>query len=46
VASRYTDNRADNLDIYLPRLLAKYSKQVFGTPSATGVLVLFWQWFR
>jgi hypothetical protein len=46
VASRYTDDRADNFDIYLPRWLARYNKQVFGTLFAAGVLVLLWRWLR
>jgi hypothetical protein len=46
VAYRYTDDRADNFDIYLPRWLAKYNKQVFGTLFAAGVLVLLWRWLR
>ena len=29
VAARYTDNRADNFDIYLPLWLARYNKQIF-----------------
>ena len=31
VAARYTDERADNFDIYLPLWLARYNKQIFGT---------------
>jgi hypothetical protein len=31
VAERYTDERADNFDIYLPRCLAHYNKAIFGT---------------
>lgn len=46
VASRYTDDRADNFDIYLPRWLARYNKQIFGALFAAGVLVLLWRWLR
>lgn len=38
VAARYTDDRADNFDIYLPLLLARYNKQIFGTLYLLGVL--------
>jgi hypothetical protein len=31
MAARYTDNRRDNFDIYLPEWLAKYNKHIFGT---------------
>jgi hypothetical protein len=31
VAARYTDDRRDNFDIYLPEWLARYNKQIFGT---------------
>ena len=30
VAARYTDDRKDNFDIYLPLLLARYNKLIFG----------------
>jgi hypothetical protein len=31
VARRYTDERADNFDIYLPLWVARYNKAIFGT---------------
>jgi hypothetical protein len=31
VAARYTDDRADNFDIYLPRWLARHNQLIFGT---------------
>jgi hypothetical protein len=31
VARRYTDERTDNFDIYLPLWLARYNKAIFGT---------------
>jgi hypothetical protein len=46
VASRYTDDRADNFDIYLPKWLARNNKEVFGTLFAAGELVLLWCWLR
>jgi len=31
VARRYTDERKENFDIYLPLWLARYNKAIFGT---------------
>ncbi len=38
VAARYTADRRDNFDIYLPSWLARYNKQIFGTLFVAGVL--------
>jgi len=38
VAARYTTDRRDNFDIYLPLLVARYNKQVFGTLFVAGLL--------
>jgi hypothetical protein len=38
VAARYTDDRRDNFDIYLPLWLARYNKQVFGSLFVAGLL--------
>jgi hypothetical protein len=38
VAARYTMDRRDNFDIYLPLWLARYNKQIFGTLFVAGVL--------
>ena len=46
VAGRYTNDRADNFDIYLPLWLAKHNKQVFGALFVAGELVLAWCWLR
>ena len=46
VAARYTANRADNFDIYLPNWLARYNKQIFGTLFLAGELFVFWSWLR
>jgi hypothetical protein len=46
VAARYTDDRADNFDIYLPVWLARYNKQVFGTLFVAGLLVFLWSSLR
>ena|SRR5690242_3707815 len=44
VAARYTDDRSDNFDIYLPLWIARYNKQVFGTLFVAGVLFTFVVW--
>lgn len=31
IAARYTDDRADNFDIYLPLWLARHNKTIFGS---------------
>lgn len=46
VAARYTDNRADNFDIYLPLWLARYNKHIFGLLFVAGEAVVLWSWFR
>jgi hypothetical protein len=38
VAARYTDERADNFDIYLPLWLARHNKTIFGTLFALSVV--------
>jgi hypothetical protein len=38
LAARYTDDRRDNFDIYLPLWLAKYNKLIFGLLFAAGLL--------
>lgn len=45
VAGRYTDERRDNFDIYLPLWLARYNKQVFGTLFVTGELYFLSRWW-
>jgi hypothetical protein len=45
VAERFTSDRADNFDIYLPRWLARYNKTIFGWLFAAGLtwtLALWW----
>ena len=38
VAARYTSDRRDNFDIYLPLWLARYNKHVFGTLYVAGIV--------
>jgi hypothetical protein len=44
VAARYTTDRRDNFDIYLPRWLARYNKLIFGSIYLLGVAVTFARW--
>ncbi|PEN13313.1 hypothetical protein CRI94_10175 [Longibacter salinarum] len=44
VAERFTDERADNFDIYLPLWLARYNKQIFGSLFALGLLYTLARW--
>jgi hypothetical protein len=45
VAARYTEDRRDNFDIYLPLWLARYNKEIFGTLYLAGVLWTVLAWF-
>ncbi len=44
VAARYTDDRRDNFDIYLPLWIAKYNKQIFGSLFVAGIAFTAIQW--
>ncbi len=46
IAARYTDDRAENFDIYLPLWLARYNKHIFGLLFVAGEAVVLWSWFR
>jgi hypothetical protein len=46
VAAQYTQERADNFDIYLPVWLARNNKWLFGSLWVAGELVLAWCWLR
>lgn len=46
VAARYTDERQDNFDIYLPLWLARHNKRLFGTLFVVGGVVSLWAWLR
>ncbi len=45
LAARYTEERADNFDIYLPLWLARRNKAIFGTLFVFGALFAFGQWW-
>lgn len=44
VAARYTDDRSDNFDIYLPVWLAKHNKLIFGALFMVGSLYTLLVW--
>lgn len=44
VAARYTNDRKDNFDIYLPLWLARYNKEIFGVLFVLGVLLTLARW--
>ncbi|NBC86303.1 MAG: hypothetical protein GVY25_08935 [Bacteroidetes bacterium] len=44
VAARYTEDRRDNFDIYLPLWLARYNKHIFGSLFALGLLYTLLRW--
>jgi len=46
VAARYTDDRRDNFDIYLPEWLARYNKLIFGLLYIAGILFTLARWVR
>ena len=45
LAMRYAPEDSPNFDIYLPRLVAKYNKQIFGTLFVLGGLFALTEWF-
>lgn len=44
IAERYTHNRADNFDIYLPLWLARWNKHIFGGLYAAGIALTLARW--
>lgn len=44
LAERYTDDREPNFDIYLPRWLARYNKEVFGPLYLVGIGYTLVRW--
>ncbi|HLA68411.1 MAG TPA: hypothetical protein VJN65_01815 [Bacteroidota bacterium] len=43
IASRYTDKREDNFDIFLPNWLARNNKFIFTAIFAVGVVLVVWR---
>jgi hypothetical protein len=46
LAARYTGDRRENFDIYLPAWLARHNQTIFGTLFVAGGLFVLWQWCR
>ena len=46
VAARFTADRADNFDIYLPLVLARYNKQIFGPLFVVGAAIARAAWLH
>ncbi len=44
VAAKYTNNRNDNFDIYLPIWLARHNKVIFGSLFLGGAMFTFVRW--
>jgi len=44
VAARYTEERREDFDIYLPLWLARHNKRVFGALYVLGALITLWRW--
>ncbi len=44
LAARYTEDRRDNFDIFLPEWLARHNKTIFGALYLGGVLVVAYRW--
>jgi hypothetical protein len=45
VAARYTDDRRDNFDIYLPLWLARHNKVIFGSLYIAALLFTLARWW-
>lgn len=44
MAARYTEDRRDNFDIYLPLWLARYNKRLFGWLFVAGLAFTLARW--
>lgn len=44
VAARYTDEKRDNFDIYLPQWLARHNQRIFGWLFIAGVGLTLVRW--
>jgi hypothetical protein len=46
LAARFTDDRRDNFDIYLPEWLARHNKHIFGWLYVAGIALTLLRWVR
>jgi len=44
IAARYTDDRRDNFDIFLPAWLARHNKLIFGSLFVVGQAAVLLRW--
>ncbi len=44
VAARYTSDRRENFDIYLPEWLARHNKLIFGLLYLAGIITTIAEW--
>ena len=44
IAARFTDDRRDNFDIFLPEWIARHNKNVFGALYIAGCVLLLVTW--
>ncbi|MEO6057509.1 MAG: hypothetical protein ABIQ49_11765 [Gemmatimonadales bacterium] len=44
MATRYTDDRRDNFDIYLPEWLARHNKLIFRALYVAGIVLTLLRW--
>jgi hypothetical protein len=44
LAARFTSERSDNFDIYLPNWLARHNKRIFGALFIVFELFVLWRW--
>lgn len=44
LAARYTTDRRANFDIFLPEVVARYNKEIFGTLFVLGMLLAVLRW--
>ena len=45
IAARYTADRRDNFDIFLPEWLARHNKMIFGGLYVAGIIFIVYRWF-
>jgi hypothetical protein len=46
LAARFTEERTDNFDIYLPNWVARHNKAIFGTLFVFNALFVLWCWLK
>lgn len=46
LAARFTADRANNFDIYLPNWVARHNKAIVGTLFAINELIVLWCWLK